>query len=88
MRAVISQPLVSRSEEQIVQERVALTELLANKGMAIESSLLACSGRVISLLASLDAMIFMDGWEEDRGCRAEHSFCESHGIPILYAKDL
>ena len=101
MKAVISQPMKGKSVEQIKQERADLVKLLADKGYIVEDTVftttdnlsenrhaLFCLGRVVSLMAAMDAVVFMDGWEEARGCRLEHDCCESYGIPILYARDL
>lgn len=101
MKAVISQPMKGKSVEQIKQERADLAELLSKKGYIVEDRIfnftddlsedlhaLFCLGRVISLIAAMDTVVFMDGWEEDRGCRIEHTCCKEYGVPILYTKDL
>lgn len=101
MKAVISQPMRGKSVEQIKQERADLVKLLLEKGYIVEDTVftftddlsedrhsLFCLGRVISLIAAMDAVVFMDGWEEARGCRIEHTCCKEYGVPILYTKDL
>lgn len=101
MKAIISQPIKGKSVAQIKQERAGLVKLLLKKGYIVEDTVftftddlsedrhaLFCLGRVISLLAAMYAVVFMDGWEEARGCRIEHTCCKEYGVPILYAKDL
>lgn len=101
MKAIISQPIKGKSVAQIKQERAGLVEILLKKGYIVENTVftftddlsedrhaLFCLGRVISLLSATDAVVFMDGWEEARGCRIEHTCCKEYGVPILYAKDL
>ena len=44
--------------------------------------------RIISLITAMNVVVFMDGWEDSRGCRLEHDCCKDYGIPILYARDL
>lgn len=101
MNAVISQPMKGKSVEQIKQERADLVELLLKKGYTVEDTVstftddlsedrhsLFCLGRVISLLAVMDVVVFMDGWEEDRVCRIEHICCKEYGVPIFYTDEL
>lgn len=40
-------------------------------------------GRSIEALAKADLAVFMDGWENARGCRIEHQAAKSYGIPTL-----
>lgn len=101
MKAIISQPMKGKSTEQIKQERADLVKLLSEKGYIVEDTVftftdnlsenrhaLFCLGKVISLMAAMDTVVFMDGWEDARGCRLEHDCCEAYGVPILYARDL
>lgn len=37
-------------------------------------------GRRLQVMAGIDAVYFMDGWEKDRGCRLEYEVCEKYGI--------
>ena len=40
-------------------------------------------GLSIDAIGRADAVYFMPGWEEARGCVIEHSVCEKYGIEIL-----
>ena len=40
-------------------------------------------GRSIEALAKADLAVFMDGWENARGCRIEHQAAKDYGIPTL-----
>ena len=39
----------------------------------------------IKLIAEeADAVYFMEGWEQARGCLLEHAACLAYGVPIYY----
>ena len=40
-------------------------------------------GRSIEALAKADLAVFMDGWENARGCRIEHQAAKDYNIPTL-----
>ena len=40
-------------------------------------------GKSLELLATADAAIFGEGWEEARGCRIEHACADEYGITML-----
>lgn len=40
-------------------------------------------GRSIEVLAKADLAVFMDGWQEARGCRIEHECAKNYLIPTL-----
>lgn len=35
-------------------------------------------------MANADAVYFMEGWQNARGCVIEHMICEKYGIKILH----
>ena len=40
-------------------------------------------GRSLEVLAKADLAVFMDGWENARGCRIERQAAKDYGIPTL-----
>ena len=40
-------------------------------------------GRDIQLLAAADAIYFVEGWENYKGCKIEHEISKLYGIKIL-----
>ena len=40
-------------------------------------------GRSIEALAKADLAVFMDGWENARGCKIEHQAAKDYDIPTL-----
>lgn len=40
-------------------------------------------GKSLELLATADAAIFGEGWEETRGCRIEHTCADEYGITMI-----
>lgn len=37
----------------------------------------------ISLMSTVDGIIFMPGWENARGCKAEHDLAVAYGVDII-----
>lgn len=40
---------------------------------------------ILNWLHSVDAVYFVDGWRDARGCRIEHEICKEYGIKCLYS---
>ena len=40
---------------------------------------------IMNWLHSVDAVYFVDGWRDARGCRIEHEICKEYGIKCLYS---
>ena len=91
----ISQPMRGKSNEQIKEERKELIEHLHNEGYNVIDSIVAKNaedamnrpiyylGFSILRLSACDVAWFMDGWEDARGCKIEHTIVEEYGIPIM-----
>ena len=99
MRAIISQPMRGKTEEQIRSEREAAISYLNGKGYAIVDTIftdfpkeldrqpnapLKHLAKSIDLIADVDLVYFMKGWEAARGCIVEHEVCRQYGIDIGY----
>lgn len=97
MKVFISQPMKNRSDEEILNERNRVIELLKNnpnieildsyfedynpKGGSIPLKYLAKS---IEILADADLLLCIGDWENARGCRIEHECAKQYGIRIHY----
>lgn len=95
MSVFISQPMNGRSTEEIECEReefvkdlkkylgedINILDTIFNFVEDVPS--LVCLGRSIEVLAKADLAVFMDGWENARGCRIEHQTAKDYGIPTL-----
>lgn len=94
MKIMISQPMSGKTDEQILGERKELVKELQNEGHIIIDTVLDISenkspiyylAKSIELLDQADAVIFMKGWQEARGCRVEHFIALEYG---KYVKEL
>ena len=95
MSVFISQPMNGRSTEEIECEReefvkdlkkhlgedINILDTIFNFVEDVPS--LVYLGRSIEVLAKADLAVFMDGWENARGCRIEHQTAKDYGIPTL-----
>lgn len=82
MKIMISQPMRGKTEKEIKDEREELVKKLQNEGHEIletvfedfdcYASPIAYLARSIEFLDKADAVVFMKGWENARGCIIEH----------------
>lgn len=88
MKIMISQPMRGKTEEQIRNEREELVRQLEKQGHEVIDTVLDLSegktpvhylAKSIELLAEVDAVVFMKGWENARGCRIEYSVASEYG---------
>lgn len=95
IKVFISQPMNGEETGEIQRERDGLVKEL---GIYLEESIkvvntifhfakdtpsLVYLGRSLEVLADADLAVFMDGWEDARGCRIEHQAARDYGIPTL-----
>lgn len=94
MKIMISQPMAGKTSTQILNERKELVKELQNEGHIIIDTVLDISenkspiyylAKSIELLDQADAVIFMKGWQNARGCRVEHFIALEYG---KYVKEL
>lgn len=94
MNIMISQPMRGKSTDQIKAERAEVEAALQAKGHYVIDSVfttipntknkpLWCLGASFQIIADCDAVYFMDGWEDARGCRMEMEACKQYGVPII-----
>ena len=92
----ISQPMRSKTDEEILKERKALiAEVCMNTHEEIEviksffadapadATPLWYLGESLKLLGTADFAVFATGWQDYRGCRIEHDAAVAYGIPIV-----
>ena len=95
MNVFISQPMNGKEDAQIRYERDELIKdlkrYLGNDINILDTVFhftedvpsLIYLGRSIEVLAKADLAVFMDGWNDARGCRIEHQVAKDYGIPTL-----
>lgn len=89
MKIMISQPMKGKTEKEIKDEREALVKKLQEEGHEIldtvfddfdcYASPIAYLARSIEFLDKADAIIFMKGWKDARGCKIEHQIAIEYG---------
>lgn len=88
MKIMISQPMRGKTNEQIRQERAELVKQLEEQGHEVIDTVLDISenkspiyylSKSIELLDKADAVVFMKGWQDARGCRIEYTTAVEYG---------
>ena len=94
MKVIISQPMRGKTEEQIREERFDTVKQLTDAGHEVVDTIfpeftnkgnipLKYLAKSLDFIADADAVYFMNGWENARGCKIEHMACVEYGIKIL-----
>ena len=93
MKIMISQPMRGKTEEQIRSEREELVRQLEKQGHEVIDTVLDISenkspiyylAKSIELLDKADAVVFMPGWQQARGCKIEHEVAVEYGKKVFY----
>ena len=83
MKVMISQPMQGKREQQIREERKDLVKELESKGYEVVDTIFAENppedgdmamfylAMSINAMSKVDGVVFMQGWENSRGCVAE-----------------
>lgn len=99
MRVMISQPMAGKHDADVKAIREELIEKFKEMHIEVVDSFdtkdapvgvynppVYYLGRTImNWLHSVDAVYFVDGWRDARGCRIEHEICKEYGIKCLYS---
>lgn len=96
MKIMISQPMRGKTNEQIRQERAELVKELEEQGHEVidtvfeeapadEDIAIYMLSQSIRYIGKVDAVVFMKGWENARGCRIEYQIAKDYG---KYIKEL
>lgn len=95
MKIMISQPMRHKTEEQIRNEREHLVNTLTSKGYDVIDTIFADEApkdvdttiyylsKSIEAIGSVDAVVFMKGWQDARGCRIEHQVAIDYGKFVM-----
>lgn len=98
MKIMISQPMRGKTTEQIRNEREKLVKELETKGHEVIDTIFEkeapkdCDAAIFYLSKSIeaigrvDAVVFMEGWENARGCRIEYDVATNYGKFIMEVK--
>lgn len=88
MKIMISQPMRGKTTEQIRNEREELIKQLEEQGYEVIDTVLDISenkspiyylAKSIELLDKADAVVFMPGWQQARGCEIEYQVATRYG---------
>lgn len=96
MRVFISQPMRDKTDEQIKSIREAVIKYVSDKyeddveaidsffeGAPHDAKPLWFLGKSFELLSTADLAVFVDNWNEYRGCVMENDACEKYGIEFI-----
>lgn len=98
MKIFISQPMRGKTEQQILDERMKavtkVSELFNDKEVIIAESYqkdlhknanpLYCLSKSLELMSKCDLVVFVEGYQNARGCKIEHECAKEYGYGILY----
>lgn len=95
MKAMLSQPMAGKSEEEIKTTREKAIAALKEKGYEIINTLFtdewysnkSMKERGVVQIPLCHAAYFCEGWEKARGCRIEHDAAVAYGLTILYEEE-
>lgn len=97
MKIMISQPMSCKTQSQIREEREAVTAVLEEQGHTVLDTVFTnetpCGSdapiyflsKAIRAMSEADAVVFLPGWENARGCKIEHTIATQYG---KYVKEL
>ncbi|MCK9470216.1 MAG: DUF4406 domain-containing protein [Bacilli bacterium] len=97
-KVMISQPMANKTETEIKNEREKTISKLINMGYefvdsfvdenvitsATKQESVAYLAKSLEYMSLCDAVYFIKGWENARGCRIEHTVAKAYGLEILY----
>ena len=96
MKIMISQPMNGKSEEQIRKERKEIVNKLERLGWEVVDTIFAEEtpkksniaiwylAKSIDSISKVDAVLFMNGWQNARGCKIEHEICTQYNVATTY----
>ena len=91
MKVMISQPMGHKNPEHIRWERKDLVEKLQEQGHYVVDTVFTeeepkgCDeamyylAKSIEVMSKVDAVVFMRGWQNARGCKIEHQVAVDYG---------
>lgn len=100
MKVMISQPMNNKKEEQIRKERKKVVEKLESLGWEVIDTIFAEEppqnsdaaiwylAKSIDAISKVDGVMFMNGWQNARGCKIEHEICKQYDKPTMYEYEI
>ncbi len=99
-KAMLSQPMGSKTDKEIKETREKAIKVLESKGYEVVNTLftdellptpngvanrsLFCLAKSLEIMSGLNTVYFCNGWENARGCRIEHEAAKEYGLEIIY----
>lgn len=100
MKAMISQPMNGKTDEEIFKTRDEAASALKERGYDVldtffgedfESGVVQIPVRLLArsleVMSFCHAVYFCKGWEQARGCKIEHDVAEAYGLDLIYEED-
>ena len=98
MKAMLSQPMAGKSEEEIKVTREKAIKALEAKGYEVVNTLftdewynnehmkipLCFLAKSLEKMSLCHAVYFCKGWKQTRGCRLEHEAAVAYGLTVIY----
>lgn len=97
MKFMISQPMGGLSDEEILETKRRVTDLLEREGHTVINTFIQSDppircwnrglwflGMSLVEMSECDGMYFCKGWENAKGCRMEHEAAIAYGLPCRY----
>jgi len=103
MRVFISQPMHGLTNEEILQRREELIQLLhkwfqpepievidsyTKPENIVNGGRIVMLGHSIQMLSQADVVLFARGWADSPGCIVEHTVCKQYNIKTLYEDNI
>ena len=97
MKVMISMPMAGKHDETVRKEYNDIVEQFKKLHIEVVDTYFTDDTTNISrpgiyflaksilAMEDVDAVYFVDGWREARGCRIEHQICKEYGIKCLYS---
>ena len=93
-KAMLSQPMAGKTDEEIIATREQAIKILEAKGYEIVNTLftdewyskipLCFLAKSLENMSLCHAAYFCKGWEKARGCRIEHDAAIAYGLDVIY----
>lgn len=98
MKIFISQPMRGKTEQQILDERMKAVDKVSKifndeeviivesyqKNLYKDANPLYCLSKSLELMSKCDLVVFVEGYQNARGCKIEHECAKEYGYNILY----
>ena len=90
MKLMLSQPMKGKTNEQIRNEREELIKELESQGYEVVDTVfddfpngkdtpVHYLAKSIEFIGDVDGVVFMQGWENARGCKIEYQVAKEYG---------